>query len=144
MDTGGAHRRGRLLPAPAAHAADERDPLPRHLRAAGLVEGAPARGAHRQARLLPVEANAGLQLFEDKVARLLHAKRTIGRLRTRVLALDVQAKATDPRILRGELPHMQVQALVDALAAEIGMHVDALDPPEVAVSPVAPLLGDEQ
>lgn len=37
-----------------------------------------------------------------------------------------------------------MQGSVDTLASPCGVYVDALDPPELSVSPIAPFVGDEQ
>ena len=76
--------------------------------------------------------------------RALHAGGTISRLRAPIASLHVQAETADGAVLRREHLHVPIQARVDAAAAELRLHVDALDPPEVAVSPVAPLFGDHQ
>src|SRR6202008_4115594 len=119
---------------------------------AGLVKGTAARGAHRQARVLPVspfhflpvEPYAGLELLEHQVARLLHSERAVGRLRAAVLALDVQPETAHPGVARGKLLDVAIEALVDAFAPPLRPHVDALDPPEFAVLPIAPFLGEEK
>src|SRR6185369_3900850 len=47
-------------------------------------------------------------------------------------------------ISRRKLPQVCVHATVNTPTAVLRAHVDALDPPEVAVSPVAPLLSHHQ
>src|SRR6185295_13256626 len=126
----------RLLPAPrAGHA--RRAALPRRLCAAGVVEGAPARGAHRRPRVLPLgggkEAHPGLELLEDEVIGALHAAGAVGGLRAAVVPLDVEPEAANRPALAGEGLDEPVQAAIDAAAPELGLHVDALDPPEAAV-----------
>src|ERR1700682_1543361 len=107
-------------------------PLPASLRRPGCAP-------HRSK-----ETHAGLERFIDEVVRTLHPGGAIGGLRAPVVALDVQAKAAYRAVPFRERLHMTIEARVDAAPAQLGPHVDTLDPPEAAVSPIAPLGGDHQ
>jgi hypothetical protein len=80
----------------------------------------------------------------DQVVGRRHAKRRIGALRHQVVLLDVEPEAADLRIGGGELAHVLVQPAVHASAPPRRDHEHALDPPEQAVTPVAPLLRHQQ
>src|SRR5438128_2700451 len=102
-----------------------------------LATAAAAVFNHRDAQHAAVR-----QLLEDEVVRALHAGGAIRRLRAPVGSLYVQAEAAHGALLGRERLKGTIQPLVDAAPAVLGAHVDALDPPEVAVSPVAPFLRD--
>jgi len=55
-----------------------------------------------------------------------------------VILLDVQAQADDLRVGRRQGLDVGIQGAKDAPAARLGTDVDALDPPDPAVAPVAP------
>src|SRR4051812_42185232 len=82
--------------------------------------------------------------FENPIARVDHAERGIGRLCACVVAFDVQAQADDAGRRTRELFDMRVQRGEYALAAMSGRDIDALDPPPVAVAPVAPFAREHQ
>src|SRR5258708_968666 len=90
------------------------------------------------------EAHPGLQVLVHEVVRARHAGGAIGGLRAPVVLLDVESKAHDGAIACSELPQVRIHAAVYAASPVFGNDIDALDPPEVAVSPVAPFLGHHQ
>ena len=84
------------------------------------------------------------QLLEQQVAGFRHAERRVGFLRGGIIAFDVEAEPADRGFLFGEFLDARVQFPVQPLATVLGAHVNALDPPEHAVTPVAPLGSDHQ
>ncbi len=86
----------------------------------------------------------GPDLFVDVVAAGLHAQGPIRLLRPVVLLFDVESEAD--HIGQGKRlgPDLLVQGAEDALAAGLGEYVDALEPPEPAVPPVAPFAGNRR
>ena len=87
-------------------------------------------------------AALGAELLEDPVVGLLHPEARVGLLRDAVLALDVEAEAAHTRVARGLALGVVVEPAVDAAPPVVGPDVDALNPPEEAVAPVAPLVGE--
>ena len=59
-----------------------------------------------------------------------------------VLLFHVQAQADYLRITSSRLVDVVVESAKDAAATRVGLHVDALNPPEPTVAPVAELVGD--
>src|SRR3989442_10681757 len=90
------------------------------------------------------EANPRLQVLVDEVVRALHPRSAIGGLRAAIVVLDVETKADHGAVSRRELSDVCIHPAIDAAPAVLRVDIDALDPPEVAVSPVAPFLGDHQ
>src|SRR5271157_781647 len=83
------------------------------------------------------------EFLEHRVAAGLHSKGLVGLLGAEVAVLDVKPQADDVEGgCQGLVVNMPVQSLEDALAAEIGLDIDALQPPDPAVAPVAPLACD--
>lgn len=78
------------------------------------------------------------------VVRRPHVHATIGVLGTLVVAVDVQPEATDAGSLASCFANVIVKGLVDSLSAVVGVYVDALDPPEQAVAPIAELGRDHE
>jgi len=83
------------------------------------------------------------EFLEHRVAAGLHSKGLVGLLGAKVAVLDVEPQAHDVGGgCQGLIVNMPVQSLEDAVAAEAGLDIDALQPPDPAVPPVAPLAGD--
>jgi hypothetical protein len=70
--------------------------------------------------------------------RALHAVRAVRGLGAAVVALDVEPKTTNRALFRCLGLQVAIEPPIDTSPSERGQHVDALDPPEIAVSPVAP------
>jgi subtilisin-like proprotein convertase family protein len=87
-------------------------------------------------------AQRSLHPLEDQIVLAVHAAAAVDVLGRGIAAVDVETDAADVGVALGDAPHVLVQPRVDALAAVLRPHVDALDPPDVAVAPVAPLVGD--
>ena len=83
------------------------------------------------------------EFLEHRVAAGLHSKGLVGLLGAKVAVLDVEPQADDVGGgCQGLAVNMPVQSLEDAVAAEAGLDIDASQPPDPAVPPVAPLAGD--
>ena len=80
------------------------------------------------------------QVLHHQVAGHPHAQAGVGGLGDRVLAFHVEPQPHHARIGGGQRLQMLVQRAADAPAPVVGVHVHALDPPDVAVAPVAPLV----
>src|SRR5258708_10547761 len=85
-----------------------------------------------------------LHPLEDLIVLAVHAEARVNLLRGNVAAIDVETDAAYARIRVDDLLHVLVQACVDSLASIFRAHVDALNPPDNAVAPVAPFVRDEQ
>jgi len=88
--------------------------------------------------------------FVDRPIRLVHeipgighAEAAVGGLGAGVVAFDVEAQAAGTGVT-GEALDVAVEGGEDAAGAEVGVDVDALDPPEVGVAPVGPFEGDHE
>src|SRR5262245_30878430 len=77
--------------------------------------------------------------FHYQVARPVHTQLEVRLLRPLVLLLDVEPQADHLRVLLRQRGDVFVQRPEDAAAAGLRPDVDALDPPEPAVAPVAEL-----
>ena len=90
----------------------------------------------------------GDELFKDSVGCLAHAEVAVGGLGDRVILLHIQPKATDfltlDAFLLSQLLNKLIEAFVDAFATMLGLDIDTLNPPDHAVAPVAPFVGDHQ
>src|SRR5713226_8662000 len=80
-----------------------------------------------------------LRPLEDPIVLAGHPQARVHLMRASVARVDVEADAFDVVIGERDPLHVFVQAGIDALAAEFGSYVNALDPPDHAVAPVAPL-----
>src|SRR5690606_36187941 len=82
------------------------------------------------------------ELLEDEVAAGREAEGTVGGLGAVVVLLDVEAEAD--HLARGDrgATDVAVQGAEDAEAAGPGGDEDALEPPDPAAPPVAPLAAD--
>ena len=97
-----------------------------------------------RARTSASASRSGQHLLVDAIGGLGHAERGVGPLRGEILALDVEP---DPDHLAGRpgpLANEPVQGAIDAATSKVGPHVHALDPPQPAVPPIAPLEGDKE
>src|SRR5690349_21688787 len=81
--------------------------------------------------------------LEDEVAGVTHAERLVSGPSGGVVLFDVETHAGGAFGASGG-DDVFVEGAEDAAAAEVGTHVDALNPPEGAVAPVAPFVGDHQ
>ena len=81
------------------------------------------------------------EFLEYGVAAGFHAQGLVGLLGAEVAILDVEPQADDVGAA-GLVVDVPVESPEDALAAEVGLNIDALQPPDPAVAPVAPLAGD--
>ena len=72
------------------------------------------------------------------MTRREYAEGMVGGAGSRIVLLDIQAQADDMALRACATFDFGVQRAERALAAGIWRHVDALDPPPLAVAPVAP------
>ena len=84
------------------------------------------------------------RLRVHSIAFFVHAQHRIGLLCAYVLVLDVQADADHIGARTGAALDLQIQAAEYPAAAVLRMHVDALQPPPIAVAPIAPFKGHQQ
>jgi len=82
--------------------------------------------------------------FKHQVRRQVHSQRLVGKLGFKIFALNVQAQSTHVRVVTRQLFDVPVKGFENALPAPFGRDVDALNPPEMRVPPVAPFPGDEK
>ena len=69
---------------------------------------------------------------------------TIGRLRPRVAGFDIKPQAADVLPRSGQSLNVLEQRAKNPLAAKWFQHIDALNPPEISIAPVAPLARDQK
>src|SRR5262249_52848097 len=79
--------------------------------------------------------------LQQQIIGDLHAQPSIRLLRGLIMAIHVKPDPNHVRSLPRRPLHMIVQGLEHAFAACVGTDVDALDPPEPAIAPVAPFPG---
>src|SRR5262249_34677475 len=82
--------------------------------------------------------------LQHKVARALHAQAQIGLLRDMVLFFDIETQSDHGRIGDGRRMDMLIESTENTLAARVSADIDALDPPDPAIAPVAPLARQHQ
>src|SRR5712692_4452951 len=82
--------------------------------------------------------------FIDLVVRSRQADPFIGLFGPGIAGLHVKPQPAYDRALGRQPPDVRVERLKDALPAPAPRHIDALDPPEETVAPVAPFRRDEQ
>src|SRR6516162_4490092 len=82
--------------------------------------------------------------LHDVIPHHLHPQFLIGRLRDVIVMLDVKPHADDIRLRACVLQQVLEELAKDAVPARRRCDVDALDPPKVAVAPVAPFAGDSE
>src|SRR5690606_13899637 len=82
--------------------------------------------------------------FVHEVSALVHAELAIDLLGDGVGPFDIEPDAAYRAVVEGASHHFLVEVAVDAESPVPRSHVDALNPPELAVAPVAPLIGDHQ
>ena len=78
------------------------------------------------------------------IRRPFQAERLIGPAGRVIVALNVQANADHLRVVLGRLLHVLEQRTKDAAPPRLGPDVDALNPPEPTVAPVAPFVSDAE
>ncbi len=81
--------------------------------------------------------------FVNLIIAPLHPEPFVGLLRSRVVTLNIEANTADISCLFGFSHDVRVKRFENSLAARGLIHVDTLQPPEVAVAPVAPLIRDQ-
>ena len=75
--------------------------------------------------------------------RLLKAESFVGQARAVIVLFHVKADAANI-FSRGSLfAHMRKQGFEHAARTELRMDIDALQPPEISVAPIAPFVSDE-
>jgi len=79
-------------------------------------------------------------LLVDSVLCFSHAELGVDRAGGSIVPFHVKAKPTHLRVALGSGLDRVIQGSIDAAFAELGWNIDALDPPENPVSPVAPFL----
>ena len=77
--------------------------------------------------------------FHHMVVGPRKPKLFIGGVGVAIFGLDIQSDADDVAVVLGLLFEMAIETLEDAGSAMFGMDIDALNPPEESVSPIAPL-----
>ncbi len=85
-----------------------------------------------------------LHPFADFVVVAAHAELLIDLLGAGVAFLHVETQAADVMARFGQGLYMVEELLEDTATASFRDHINALDPPDIAVAPIAPLVGDEQ
>src|SRR5512140_281489 len=74
--------------------------------------------------------------------RAEHPKLFVGAARAPIPGMHVEPQAPNIRPGKGQAADMREQRAKDAFAAEFRVHIDTLEPPNVAVPPIAPLICD--
>src|SRR5512140_591329 len=93
------------------------------------------------------DANLNGSLFhplEHLVVLAVHSQPRVDLLGALVAAVDVEADAADAAVAIGQAPDVVVKSGVHALPASLRADIDALNPPHHAVTPVAPLVRDQE
>src|SRR5438876_3514627 len=80
--------------------------------------------------------------LEHPVSGFLHSAATIDGLGRRVVHVDIQTQPAYRTLLLREHLSSTIEGSKDAPAPPLRQRVYALDPPEHAVAPVGPLVGD--
>src|SRR5438094_10636151 len=83
-------------------------------------------------------------VLKDLVARRRQPDPIIDDLCRLVLSLDVQSHAADIAASPSLLQDRCVHSMIHTAPPPGTVHIDALDPPEGPIAPVAPLIRDEQ
>ncbi len=78
------------------------------------------------------------QTLEDHIACFTKAQASVAFSSRGILALHVEADAAAIDIGFTEFLNVHKVSSEHALTAKIGMHIDALNPPDLAVPPIAP------
>ena len=74
----------------------------------------------------------------------MHPDAVVGLLGDRVVPLHIEPETADAAVLCGQVLDRLVKTAIQPLPSKFRDDVDALYPPELPVSPVAPLRGDHQ
>ena len=74
----------------------------------------------------------------------IHSEARIDLLRADIPRIDIEADSAEARVSFDETSDVFVETGIDALAAMFWRDVDALNPPDQAISPIAPLVRDER
>ncbi len=74
----------------------------------------------------------------------MHTERAVCTLSDSVFALHIQPKTTDRRVPVCHVSDEFMQRPIYSLLAALRFHVNALNPPEIAISPVAPFGRDHE
>jgi hypothetical protein len=82
------------------------------------------------------------EILKHRVTAGLHSQGLVSSLGAYVAILDVESQADHVGSCQGLLAKVPVKSLEDAPTTKIGVYVHALQPPDPAVAPVAPLAGD--
>ncbi len=93
---------------------------------------------------LVVKDDVRFELFKEKIMSLVHTEIVVGGLGSLIVLFDVESKATHIGPVFGEPSNVLVHAAIDPLPSKFLFDVDALDPPKVAISPVAPFFRHHQ
>src|SRR6516162_3217928 len=101
-----------------------------------------ARGARNRKRAKPQESKR--ILLHDQVVRPAQAETLIRAVSGSIVALDHEANTDHRGVGTGGLVHVIEQGPKHPLAASSGNYVNALNPPEPTVAPVAPLVRDPE
>jgi hypothetical protein len=80
--------------------------------------------------------------FEEFIIGAFHAQSFVGFASGMVMGIDIKAEAAN--IVAGfcELIDVVVQSSKNALATKFFFDVNALNPPEIPIPPIAPFVGD--
>ena len=78
------------------------------------------------------------------VTRVGHAEFFVNGLARRIFFFDIKAQPLYLRIVAGQGFDMLVEFFENPLPTVIRVNVDALNPPQVAVAPIAPLVSDHR
>src|SRR5260370_727889 len=82
--------------------------------------------------------------FIDFVVRSRQADPFISLFGPDIAGLNVEPQAADLRAVGRQPAHVRVERLKDALPSRALRHIEALDPPEETIAPIAPFGSDEQ
>src|SRR5262245_10543922 len=87
---------------------------------------------------------AAVEAFHNEIAARRQTQIAVGFVGTGVLFFDVKAQADDAGVGFGFTAQLVEERPEDPLSAMLRMNVHALQPPDVAIAPVAPLVGVHQ
>ena len=82
--------------------------------------------------------------LQHKIPPGIHPHRRVGGVSPGVLFFDVEPQADHARVGQRLGFQLGMQRAKDSPATEVGMHIHALQPPDVAIPPVGPFVGVHQ
>ena len=97
----------------------------------------------RLASLLSSTTLCRLHPLKEPVVVTVHADLLINRLRLSIRTVDIKANAADMQVRLRELLDIAIHLRKEFEPADFRPQVHALDPPDSAIAPVAPLLSNQ-